>query len=87
MYLGGGSYCTWQPRGPTCPWAKAKACSARSIGRASHVGVGNAVVVAIEAHIGGIAGAHRPTLLGGKGVIGQRQQSWLLLREGLAHRD
>ena len=51
------------------------------------MGVGNTVVVPIEAHIAGIAGAHRLTLLGGKGVIGQCQQSWLLLREGLAHRD
>ena len=55
--------------------------------RALHVGGGNAVVVAVEAHIGGLAGADRLALVGGKGIIRQGQELGLLLCEGLAHRD
>ena len=45
------------------------------------------VIVAIEAHVGGLGGADRLTLVGGKGVIGQGKEFRLLLDEGLAHRD
>ena len=49
--------------------------------RAAHVGVGDGVVVQVEAHVGGLAGAHRQALLAGKGLRRQGEQSRLLLLE------
>jgi hypothetical protein len=50
--------------------------------QATDMGVRNGISVAIETHIGGLAGFDRPPFLGRKGVLRQRQEAGLLLNKG-----
>ena len=52
--------------------------------RAPHVRVRNRVAVAVEAHVGGLAGDHRAHHVGLEGMRGERQQPRLLLGEHVA---
>ena len=53
---------------------------------ASHMGVGDRVVVQVEAHVRGLARRHRAQLVGRKRCLGPREQALALGREGLGHR-
>jgi hypothetical protein len=53
--------------------------------RAAYVGVGDGVVVEVEAHVGGLADTDLLALIGGKGIVGQGQSVGVLLFERLAH--
>ena len=55
--------------------------------RAHDAIVRDGIIVAVEAHIGRLAGRDGTNLVGRKAVAGQRQQTFLLLDEGVAHRQ
>src|SRR6516162_9561967 len=67
------------------PSSTRTSCSEATGQRPAHEGVRDRVVVAVEAEVRRLAGAHGAQELAGEGMLGERQEPGLLFGEGLPH--